>query len=73
MLLIASGTMQTDDAQQFYHADLSAEGRRYVPPCWDLHLSHMSSPWISRGLKMVFGNATSIRYSHASTRDGALK
>jgi hypothetical protein len=65
--------MQTDDAQQFYPADLPVPGRMYVPHA-GIFICLLTCPACEfrEGSKWFSRNATSVRYSHASTRDGAL-
>lgn len=66
--------MQTDDAQQFYPANLPAAGRMYVPHA-GIFICLLTGParGFREGAKWYFRDATSVRCSHASTRDGALK
>jgi hypothetical protein len=72
MPLIASGTMQTDDAPQFYHAELSAEAECMCLMLGSSSVSHVQ-PMDFEDSKWFFRNATSVRYSHAPTCDGSLK
>lgn len=66
--------MQTDDAQQFYPADLPAPSRIYVPRAGNfICLLTCPARGFREGSTWLFRNATSVRDLHASTRDGALK
>jgi hypothetical protein len=66
--------MQTDDAQQFYSADLPAAGRMYVPHV-GIFICLLTCParGFREGSNWFSRNATRVRDSHASSRDGVLK
>ena len=58
MSLIASGTMQTDDAPQFYHAELSAEAECMCLMLGSSSVSHVQpmdfedSKWLACAIHM---------------------